>query len=121
MAGRTCSRSPQRLDLIVGDRPIDSFFLKASGVTFHTAMVSADDFGDDATTELTLHIDQTFVPADLPDSNSVDTRRLGVRVFHAFPRKPLNACARGTARVLQQPVRAPPMHAADRARSDGLG
>ena len=76
--------SPQRLDLIVGDRPIDSFFLKASGVTFHTAMVSADDFGDDATTELTLHIDQTFVPADLPDSNSVDTRRLGVRVFHAF-------------------------------------
>jgi len=33
---------------------------------------------------LTLHVDQTFVPATLPDSNGVDARRLGVRVFHAF-------------------------------------
>ena len=76
--------SPPRVELVVGDRTIDSFSLEASGVTFHAAMVSASDFGDDDTTELTLHVDQTFVPATLPDSNGVDARRLGVRVFHAF-------------------------------------
>ena len=76
--------SPQRVDLVVGERTIDSFSVEASGITFHTAMVSADDFGDDDTTELALHVDQTFVPAELPDSSGVDTRRLGVRVFNVF-------------------------------------
>ena len=76
--------SPQRVDLVVGDRTIDSFVLEASGVTFHTAMLSAADFGDDDNTELMLHVDQTFVPAELPDASAVDTRRLGVRVFHVF-------------------------------------
>ena len=76
--------SPQRVDLVVGDRTIDSFLLKASGGTFHTAMVSADDFGDNDTTELTLRVDQTFIPAELPGSNGGDHRQLGVRIFYAF-------------------------------------
>ena len=76
--------SPQRVDLVIGDRTIDSFLLEASSVTFHTTTVSADDFGDDDTTEMTLQVDQTFIPAELPGSNGGDHRQLGVRVFYAF-------------------------------------
>ena len=47
-------------------------------------MLNARDFGDDDTTELTLRVDQTFVPATLPGSDSTDERRLGVRVWYAY-------------------------------------
>ena len=76
--------SPQRVDLVVGGRTIDSFPLDATSVTFHTAMVRADHFGDDDTAEVTLRVDPTFDPAELPGSDDADTRRLGVRVFYAF-------------------------------------
>ena len=76
--------SPQRVDLAIGNRTIDNFLLDPPNVTFHTTMVNAGDFGDDDTVELILRVDQAFVPAELPDSDSVDNRKLGVRVFHAF-------------------------------------
>lgn len=76
--------SPQRVDLVVGGRTIDSFPVENPGVILHTTMVSAADFGDGDLVELTLRVDSTFVPAELPGSNSADDRRLGVRVFHAF-------------------------------------
>ena len=76
--------SPQRVELVVGERTIDSFFVEASGITFHTAEIRAADLGDDDLTELTIHVDQTFVPAELPNSTGTDTRRLGVRVFNVF-------------------------------------
>ncbi len=76
--------SPQRVDLTIGERTIDSFLLETSGETFHIVTVSADDFGDDDTTELTFHVDQTFIPDELPGSNGEDSRQLGVRVFYAF-------------------------------------
>ena len=76
--------SPQRVNLIIENRIIDSFLLEASGATFHSTTVSADDFGDDDVTELTLHADQTFTPAELPGSDNADRRQLGVRVFHAY-------------------------------------
>ena len=76
--------SPQRVDLIVGGDTIDSFLVAEPGVILHATTVSAADFGDGDLAELTLHVDSTFVPAELPGSNSADNRRLGVRVFHAF-------------------------------------
>ena len=76
--------SPQRVDLVVGGRTIDSFLVENSGVILHTTTVSAADFGDSDLAELTLRADSTFVPAELPGSHSADDRRLGVRVFHAF-------------------------------------
>ena len=76
--------SPQRVDLTIGDRTIDSLLLETSGETFHRVTVSADDFGDDDTTELTFRVDQTFIPAELPGSSGEDNRQLGVRVFYAF-------------------------------------
>ena len=76
--------SPQRVDLVIGDRTIDSFLLEDSSATFHSVTVSADDFGDDDTAELALHVDQTFIPAEQPGSGGGDQRQLGVRVFYAF-------------------------------------
>ena len=68
----------------MGGDTIDSFLVADPGVILHTTTVSAADFGDGDLAELTLHVDLTFVPAELPGSNSADNRRLGVRVFHAF-------------------------------------
>ena len=50
----------------------------------HTTPLSAADFDDGELAAVTLHVDSTFVPAELPGSTSADNRRLGVRVFHAF-------------------------------------
>lgn len=44
------SESPQRVDLVIGNRTIDSFVLDTTSVTTHTALVNADDLGDDDTT-----------------------------------------------------------------------
>ena len=57
-------------------------------------MVNAGDFGDADTTELTLRVDQTFIPATIPGTDSTDERRLGVLVSYAYleTREP----ARGT-------------------------
>ena len=86
------SESPQRVDLVIGDRTIDSFVLETTGVTTHTTLVNADDLGDGDTTTLTLHVDQTIVPAELPGSDLVDDRQLGVRVFCACLESPRVFC-----------------------------
>ena len=75
---------PQRVDLLVGGRTIDSFLVEEPGVMLHTTPLSAADFDDGELAAVTLHVDSTFVPAELPGSTSADNRRLGVRVFHAF-------------------------------------
>ena len=76
--------SPQRVDFVIGGRTVDSLLLETSGDMFHTVTLNARDFGDDDTTELTLRVNQTFVPATLPGTDSTDTRRLGIRVLYAY-------------------------------------
>ncbi len=76
--------SPQRVDLVIGDRTIDTFVIAEGGTTVYTSTMTALDFGDDDPTQLTLRVTPTFVPAELPGANGGDARRLGVRVFHAF-------------------------------------
>ena len=95
LAGRPdLFESPQRLDFLVDGRAVDSLLLETAGPTFHTVMVNAGDFGDADTTELTLRVDQTFIPATIPGTDSTDERRLGVLVSYAYleTREP----ARGT-------------------------
>jgi len=76
--------SPQRVDLVIEDRTIDTFVIQEGGAAVYTTTMTALDFGDDDITQLTLRVDQTFVPAEFPDATSGDQRRLGVRLFHAF-------------------------------------
>ena len=76
--------SPQRVDFVIGGRTVDSLLLETSRDTFHTVTLNAGDLGDDDTTELTLRVDQTFVPATLPGIDSTDTRQLGIRVLYTY-------------------------------------
>jgi hypothetical protein len=76
--------SPQRVDLIVEDRLIDSFLVEDPGVILHTVTMAADDFGSLNATRLTVRVSPTFVPAELPGVDSADERRLGIRVFRVF-------------------------------------
>lgn len=74
----------QRLDLVLGDRTVESIAIDEPGVILHTAELGTADFGDRDITEWTLRVDRSFVPAELPGSDSGDTRRLGVRVYRVF-------------------------------------
>ena len=76
--------SPQRLDFVIGGRTVDSLLLETADPTFHTVMLKVGDLGDADTTELTLRVDQTFVPAEVPGTDSTDERRLGVLVSYAY-------------------------------------
>ena len=78
----------QRVDLVLGDRTVESVVIAEPGVVLHTLELGAMDFGDRDTTEWTIRVDPTFVPAELPGSDSGDTRRLGVRVYHVFIESP---------------------------------
>jgi hypothetical protein len=44
----------------------------------------ASVLGDADTVELTIAVDRTFVPADIPALRSSDSRELGIRVFRAY-------------------------------------
>lgn len=78
----------QRVDLIVGDRTVESLLIDRPGVILHTTELGAGDFGEQDTIELALRVDPTFVPAELPGSDGGDTRRLGIRVYRLFIESP---------------------------------
>ena len=46
--------------------------------------LTATQLGAAEMAELKISVDKSYVPAQLPGSNSTDPRELGVRVFHAF-------------------------------------
>ena len=54
------------------------------GPTHHTVSVPAASLGDVGTVELTLNVDQTFVPSIATNGENPDERELGVQVFYAF-------------------------------------
>ena len=46
--------------------------------------MTATQFGDAENVDLTIEVNQAFVPAQTPAAKSTDPRELGIRVFHAF-------------------------------------
>jgi hypothetical protein len=40
--------------------------------------------GSNDSVEITIAVDETFVPADVPALRSSDSRELGIRVFRAY-------------------------------------
>jgi hypothetical protein len=75
--------APQQVSLMRADRTIQRFSVTSATPTDHELALSADDLGSDDEVKLTLKVDRTFVPAQLPGGSS-DTRVLGIRVFNAF-------------------------------------
>jgi hypothetical protein len=75
---------PQRVDLRLGTEVVDSFVLASGQRELRRVSIGAAQLGAADTVELTVSVDQTFVPATVPALRSTDPRELGVRVFRAF-------------------------------------
>ena len=68
----------------LADQVIDDFMLAPSHPLLRKIPLTAAQLGSEDTVELTIEVDKTFVPAQLPASTNKDPRELGVRVFHAY-------------------------------------
>ena len=73
---------PQRLTVSVSDYVVARFEIEAGDILRKIPLTTAD-LGSERTAELTLEVDQTFVPRTLPQLNSLDDRQLGVKVLLA--------------------------------------
>ena len=76
--------TPQQVSLAIGDRIIQSFPVRSTEPVFQELALSAADLGATDQVRLTLKVDKTFVPAELPGAEGSDKRVLGIRVYHAF-------------------------------------
>jgi hypothetical protein len=70
--------TPQQVTIKSGDLVIGTFAATAKNKTPVSFPVSAAQLGSADMAEMTIEVDQTFVPG------GPDTRELGVRVYHAF-------------------------------------
>ena len=75
---------PQRVELRIGSTVVDSFTLPVGVRELRRIPITAAQFGDGETVEMTVAVDKTFVPSSIPELRSSDPRVLGVRVFRAF-------------------------------------
>jgi hypothetical protein len=83
--GAAMFSEPQHVELRIGQTVVGMFTMPATGAgLIERIEIPADRLGTGETVELTLSVDKTFVPAEVPGSNSSDPRELGLRVFRAF-------------------------------------
>ena len=81
----TALPQPQRVEVRIGPMVVDSFMLTPGGARdLRRLDISASQLGAGETVEMTIAVDQTFVPASIPQMRSTDARELGIRVFRAF-------------------------------------
>jgi len=75
---------PQRVTVTLGAQQIDDFVLEARKEVIRKIPLTTTQLGSGETTELAIHVDQTFVPSALAPGQTKDPRELGIRVYHAF-------------------------------------
>jgi hypothetical protein len=75
---------PQQVEVRLGSTVLDSFSLPSGVRTLRRFTLPAGAAGDAETVELTIAVDKTFVPSDVPALGSSDDRELGIRVFRAY-------------------------------------
>jgi hypothetical protein len=76
---------PQRVELRIGEAVVDAFAVpSAGGSLIRRVDIPADRLGAGESVEMTLSVDKTFVPAEVPVMKSSDRRELGIRVFRAY-------------------------------------
>ena len=75
--------TPQRISVVINDETLYEFALDSDGPSYKEIDLAAADFGGDATVDLELRVDQTFVPAGVEGAAN-DDRLLGARVYYAF-------------------------------------
>jgi len=75
---------PQHVEVKMGEAVVDAFDLEAGRTELRRISLSRGDLGDGHTVELVVVSDKTFVPANVAELQSADTRQLGIRVFRAY-------------------------------------
>jgi len=75
---------PQHVRVTTHGAEVGAFTVTPGREELHKLTIPATVLGDEDMVEVQLEINKTFVPAQMPSSNSKDGRELGVRVFHAF-------------------------------------
>lgn len=79
--------SPQQLAVKVNDQVIQSLPVDGDQPVVRRIPISEAQLGEGDMAELSLDVDKSFVPAQLPEGNpghGRDSRELGIRVFHLF-------------------------------------
>ena len=74
----------QELEVALDGRTIRRVVLDSLERQFVEVLLAGRQLGSGRTVRVDLHVRQTFVPSEVPGSDSIDDRRLGVRVHHAF-------------------------------------
>jgi hypothetical protein len=74
----------QHVEVRAGSDVVDRFALPTGPMELRRLHIPASALGTADTVDLTISVDQTFVPASVPALSSGDSRELGVRVFRAF-------------------------------------
>jgi hypothetical protein len=68
----------------VGETVLDTHTLANNEEVIRRIPVTAAQFGEAENVDVTIEVNQAFVPAQTPAAKSSDPRELGIRVFHAF-------------------------------------
>jgi hypothetical protein len=76
--------APQRVEVRSGTTVVDSFALPVGVRELRRIQLPLTLLGGAETIELTIAVDNTFVPAAVPALRSSDSRELGIRVFRAY-------------------------------------
>ena len=75
---------PQRIDIRLNGVTVDTFTLKAGVRELRRVQLAGALFGAGETGHLTIAVNQTVTPAQVPALRSPDRRELGIRVFRAY-------------------------------------
>ena len=75
---------PPHVELRIGDMVIDSFTVPAGERELRKLDLTTAQMGTGETVEITVAVDKTFVPANITQLQSRDSRELGIRVFRAY-------------------------------------
>ncbi|MBM63799.1 MAG: hypothetical protein CL484_12705 [Acidobacteria bacterium] len=76
--------NPQVLSLRIGEVILQSIELSGEQSSYHVIQIPSSAFGSNEMVELTLGVDQTFVPAVVTEGENLDDRELGIQLFYAF-------------------------------------
>ena len=82
--GAAAFPEPQRVELRIAGAVVDSFTAGTDANDIRRIEIPASQLGAADTVEMTISVDKTFVPAEVPSIKSTDPRELGIRVFRAF-------------------------------------
>ena len=74
----------QTVELRAGSDLLATLNVEPGVRRIHTVALPVVRMGRGSTVELNLHVQPTFVPANMPNLTSSDTRELGVRVFNLY-------------------------------------